>query len=169
MHFLSKLVLIADSNMWCHVRIRIFCLNYLEMGQFVACCKLVVLNGEVIRLLQRVCRGDIDVTQSAQHTELSRVQATAPLAGEIVCSLTKLGICSDIARDLLAYVLRNVKPPCRGSSDNRGVDMISTVVHRDTIVYRRGHRNLPARPSKMTGAAIETYRPIFHKLRFTAT
>ena len=33
-----------------------------------------------------------------------------------------------------------------------------TVLHRDTIVYRRGHRNLPARPSKMTGAAIETYR-----------
>ena len=24
--------------------------------------------------------------------------------------------------------------------------------------YRRGHRNLPARPSKMTGAAIKTYR-----------
>ena len=24
--------------------------------------------------------------------------------------------------------------------------------------YRRGHRNLPARPSKMTGAAIEAYR-----------
>ena len=65
------------------------------------------------------------MTQSAQHTELSRVQATAPLAGEIVCSLTKLGICSDIARDLLADVLRKVKPPCRGSSDNRGVDMIS--------------------------------------------
>ena len=56
----------------------------------------------------------------------SRVQATAPLAAEFVCSLTKLGICSDIARDLLADVLRKVKAPFHGSSsDNRGVDMIS--------------------------------------------
>ena len=38
------------------------------------------------------------------------------------------------------------------------IDEYGTVLHRDTIVYRRGHRNLPARPSKMTGAAIETYR-----------
>ena len=84
-------------------------------------------NDEVITLLiERVCRGDIDVTQSAQHTESSRVQATAPLAAEFVCSLTKLGICYDIARDLLADVLRKMKAPFHGSSsDNRGVDMIS--------------------------------------------
>ena len=39
-----------------------------------------------------------------------------------------------------------------------------TVLYCDTIVYRRGHRNLPARPSKMTGAAIETYRRGHRKL-----
>ena len=44
-----------------------------------------------------------------------------------------------------------VKPVCNPY-------LLTTVLHRDTIVYRRGHRNLPARPSKMTGAAIETYR-----------
>ena len=38
-----------------------------------------------------------------------------------------------------------------------------TVLHRDTIVYRRGHRNLPARPSKMTCAAIETVVYIGHR------
>ena len=43
------------------------------------------------------------------------------------------------------------------------IELICTVLHRDTIVYRRGHRNLPARPSKMTGAAIETVVYIGHR------
>ena len=42
--------------------------------------------------------------------------------------------------------------------DTRIYYHLPTVLYRDTIVYRRGNRNLPARPSKMTGAAIENDR-----------
>ena len=85
-------------------------------------------------------------------------------------------------RDILSY--RNIEFKWHYTNTTKK-NHLFTVLHRDTIVYRRGHqkwparpskptggaiendrrghRNLPARPSKMTGAAIETVVYIVHR------